>query len=891
MNVSSAGHLLLFNQSQITDCPANFDDHIITISESAALAGAWPDRIFCDDSFPFPEMKYPMPSKLDPSTKISGPEVSLIRVRFQSYELDPERGELWKGDAPVRLPPQPTKVLRLLVERAGNLITREEIQKALWQGETFVDFDQGLNYCIRQIRIVLEDNAEQPMFIATVPRRGYRFIAPVTTVPPPIAPSISDLVRSPENGVEPQIQHSGTSTPSAENAKPIFAAAKPARWGRTQLLASLLAIPLVAGLIYLAVRRGHLVKTSVSASAPTGYEDAPPRTSIAVLGFANLDGKESDAWLSTALSEMFATELSEGGKLRLVSGEEVARAHTGLEHPGSLSQETLVRLRQELGADVIVSGSYTVLAQNHADKLRLDLRLQDTRDGHILASFAQTRNAADLFELVSSTGATIRQKLGAGGLSPVEEASFDHSFPANPEARRLYAEGIDKLQKSDALGARESLEQAAKLEPQFAPARSALAAAWSALGYDAKAVDEAKKAMDLAASLSREEQLSVEATYYEMAQDRPKAIDKLHTLTSFFPDDIDYGIRLATVQMQGDQNDAALSTLARLRKLPEPLGTNPRLDLLEAQIHSHAGDFKESRALAENAVRKGRAIGAQLVIAQALLINASNLERLGLPDASLQASSEAKQIDTDVNFPRGIGTSLLISGDVLYDKGDFNGARAQFEDALSLFREIGDKKSQGLAFERIGNTFHDQGKFTQSQSQYTRALEIYREIQWTGGISSAIGNLANTLDALGDLKGSLKMHEEALQIFVQTGTKREIASEINNIAFVQEELGELPAAAEGHRKSLALHQQTGHQRGEMFALSGLGDVFLMQGNLGAARKQYEAARAIGEKTQAEANVALFDLELATVDLVERHLAEGETRARHSAAQFEKDKDP
>jgi tetratricopeptide (TPR) repeat protein len=282
---------------------------------------------------------------------------------------------------------------------------------------------------------------------------------------------------------------------------------------------------------------------------------------------------------------------------------------------------------------------------------------------------------------------------------------------------------------------------------------------------------------------------------------------------------------------------------------------------------------------------------AQSIVAQALIIEASDLERLGMPDASLQASSQAKQIDADANFPKGIGISLLIGGDVLYDKGDFNGARSRFEEAMSIFREIGDKKNQGLAFERIGNTFHDQGKFAQSQGQYARALEIYHEIQWTGGISSAIGNLANTLDAMGDLKGSLKMHDEALQIFVQEENKREIASEVNNIAFVQEELGNLPAAAEGHRKSLALHRQTGHQRGEMFALSGLGDVFLMQGDLTAARQHYAAARAIGEKTQADANVAIMDLELATIDLVEHHLGEGEARARRAIAQFEKDKDP
>src|ERR1700733_9909730 len=86
----------------------------------------------------------------------------LIKVQFQSYELDLSSGELWRQGSSLRLPPQPAKVLCLLVERAGNLVSREEIQKMLWKDETFVDFDQGLNYCVRQIRLALGDSAEEP---------------------------------------------------------------------------------------------------------------------------------------------------------------------------------------------------------------------------------------------------------------------------------------------------------------------------------------------------------------------------------------------------------------------------------------------------------------------------------------------------------------------------------------------------------------------------------------------------------------------------------------------------------------------------------------------------------------------------------------------------------
>jgi DNA-binding winged helix-turn-helix (wHTH) protein len=100
-------------------------------------------------------------------------------IRFGAFELDAQTGELRKSGVPVNLPPQPFKILALLASRAGTLVTREEIHKQIWGDETFVDFEQGLNFAIKKIRAVLGDNAEKPRYIETLPRRGYRFIAPV----------------------------------------------------------------------------------------------------------------------------------------------------------------------------------------------------------------------------------------------------------------------------------------------------------------------------------------------------------------------------------------------------------------------------------------------------------------------------------------------------------------------------------------------------------------------------------------------------------------------------------------------------------------------------------------------------------------------------------------
>jgi DNA-binding winged helix-turn-helix (wHTH) protein len=104
------------------------------------------------------------------------------RFRFGGFELDPETCELWREGRPVPIQQQPARVLALLIDRPGALVTREEIRQYLWGASTFVEYDESLNYCIRQIRLALDDAARAPRFVETLPKRGYRFIAPVTRV-------------------------------------------------------------------------------------------------------------------------------------------------------------------------------------------------------------------------------------------------------------------------------------------------------------------------------------------------------------------------------------------------------------------------------------------------------------------------------------------------------------------------------------------------------------------------------------------------------------------------------------------------------------------------------------------------------------------------------------
>ncbi len=112
------------------------------------------------------------------------------RIRmFGAFQFYPETGELFRGGVKIELQNQPARVLELLTRRPGELVTRDEIRGAVWGGETYVDFDRSLNFCVRRIRIALGDSTRDPSYLETLPRRGYRFLAPVTAGSVKRAPS------------------------------------------------------------------------------------------------------------------------------------------------------------------------------------------------------------------------------------------------------------------------------------------------------------------------------------------------------------------------------------------------------------------------------------------------------------------------------------------------------------------------------------------------------------------------------------------------------------------------------------------------------------------------------------------------------------------------------
>ena len=474
------------------------------------------------------------------------------------------------------------------------------------------------------------------------------------------------------------------------------------------------------------------VSVMIAARNPPQADNAAqtkPRRAVAVMGFKNLSGRQESAWLSPALSETLTMELGTGGTLRAIPGESVARMKIDLAVADidSFAQDTLSRIRRNIGADVLILGSYLTAGKEGERQIRLDVRLQDAATGDVVATVTETGREAELLELVSRTGGRLREKLGAGALSEEESAQARASLPSN-DVVRFYSEGLDHLRLFDALAARGLLERAVSVDPEYALAHSALASAWFALGYDATATMEAKKALDLAGKLSREQRLAIEGSYHEMAHQWNDAARIYRALWTVFPDNIEYGLRLAEVFAAGGVGKEALGVVAQLRLLPAPARDDPRIDLAEAAAAGSLSDFKRQQVAAQRAAAKGQAQGARLLLARARLLESRALFEQGQLTQAATASQDARDIDTAAGDRAGAAAALNTIASVLSARGDVIKATEMHQQAVEIFRQIGNKKGMASALNDIAIGLKDRGDLTGARRVQEQVLALRREV-------------------------------------------------------------------------------------------------------------------------------------------------------------------
>ncbi len=354
-------------------------------------------------------------------------------------------------------------ILTMLLERPGQLVTREELRLRLWPADTFVDFDHGLNNAINRLREALGDSADSPRFIETLPRRGYRFIAPVEGT---VGVAVGEIA--------------GAEVVEAPKLAPT----------RRFRMASL-ALPAAALVVLLAVLMGWNVG---------GWRDRllvrvnPPHIeSLAVLPLENVSGDPAQDYLADGMTDALTTDLAQIKKLRVISRTSAMRYKK--------ASKPLPEIARELSVDAVVEG--TVMRSGNRVRVSAQL-IHAPTDRHLWAA-SYERDLGDVLALQADVARAITTEIRVE-LTPQEQTRLANASPVNPEAYEAYLQGRYYMTKRTPEGLTKAIEyfqQAIQKDPRYAPAYAALADTYSLQGASLAATEPRKEAAEKAKAAAR----------------------------------------------------------------------------------------------------------------------------------------------------------------------------------------------------------------------------------------------------------------------------------------------------------------------------------------------------------------------------------------------------
>ncbi len=365
-------------------------------------------------------------------------------VTFGEFEAKLATRELCRNGVKVRLPDQSFQILAMLLERRGELVPREVIRQRLWPADTFVDFDHGLNNAVNRLREVLGDSANSPRFIETLPRRGYRFIAPVDC----------------GSGSRPESIRNSASIAQATGAVAMPVAAIQVREPTRPAVLVSISLALV------------LIVVSVAALFIRPTADVPRIQSLLVLPFENVSGDPTQEYFADGVTDALITNLARLNSMRVIS--RTSAMHYKNSHP------ILRKIARELDVDAVVEGTVSKTGGH----VRINAQLIDARnDRHIWAETYE-RDIRDIGDLQSELATTIADRVVSR--MAARRQSRSPMKQINPEAYEAYLKGRYFWNKRTEEGLYRSIsffEQAVKMQPDYAQAYTGLSDAYALLGF------------------------------------------------------------------------------------------------------------------------------------------------------------------------------------------------------------------------------------------------------------------------------------------------------------------------------------------------------------------------------------------------------------------------
>jgi TolB-like protein/DNA-binding winged helix-turn-helix (wHTH) protein/Tfp pilus assembly protein PilF len=487
-------------------------------------------------------------------------------VRFGTFEVSLVSNEIRKAGVKIRVQQQPMKLLEILLEHPGEIVTREELRSRIWADENFGDFDQAVNIAIAKLRNALGDSAESPRYIETLPKRGYRFIAEVSVVDTGAPARAPESAAGDWTGIEPRLQHNRVAPPVA-----------PERWLWSKRR-TIVAFVVVLSLTILAV---WLFRSWERSSAGI--------RSIAVLPLDNLSGDASQDYFSDGMTDELITDLAKIKALRVISRTSVMR-YKGTHTP-------LPEIARTLKVDAIVEGS--VLRSGEQVRITAQL-IQVPADKHLWAE-SYEGNLSDTLALQNKVARAVAEQIRIEVTSQ-ERAALKSVKKIDPDTYEDYLKGRYFWNKRTADGLKKAVDyfnQAIAKDPNYAAAYSGLADTFALLGDWQYAVMSTKEAVPKAKAAALK------------ALELDDSLGEAHNSLAFCMDGYDWNFDAAEKEFRRaielnpgyapahhwyawhlallGHNDDALAEMRKAANL-DPLSLNINSDLAELLLIAHFPD-------------------------------------------------------------------------------------------------------------------------------------------------------------------------------------------------------------------------------------------------------------------------------------------------------------
>jgi DNA-binding winged helix-turn-helix (wHTH) protein/tetratricopeptide (TPR) repeat protein len=598
-------------------------------------------------------------------------------LRFRDFELDPSQFELRRAGHRIRLERKPMELLILLVEKQGQLVPREEMIERVWGKDLFFDAERGINNTIRKLRQALNDSAEAPRFIETIPMRGYRFVATVEIIPLPVPESVWSR--------------------------------SSIRWGAVAC-AIVLTIGLVVGRKLFFSRKAHALTD---------------KDTILIADFTNTTG---DPVFDGTLRQGLTVQLEQSPFLSLVSNERIQKDLRLMEQPpdARLSPQIALDLCQRTASTAVIDGSIASLGGQYV----LGLKAVNCLTGDSLAQEQATvSNKEQVLKALGEAATKLRGKLGES-LSTIQkyDTPLEEATTSSLEALQAFSLGWKNLVgvgpgDSSDLDLVLMFKRAIKLDPNFAKAYWALGMTYGNMGENGLAAENMRKAYELREHVSERERLFIEADY--PPGDLEKAKTAFETLAQTYPRASGPRNLLGFVYCTYGQYDKALLEYREAFRL------SPESEMISENIinmYRSLNRLEEARATAEE--RLARKIDSP----------ASHYFLYQIAFLQNDEAGMKQQITWEASKPGEEDTLLKMEADTAFYAGHLAKARSFSRRAIDLARRAEAKEGAGsyVAFEGLREAFFGNTVRARQGAAAALALSTGREVEFLAGMTFAL---------------------------------------------------------------------------------------------------------------------------------------------------------